>query len=180
MEDILPRSPLAAEHPARPRPYASLTQIFESEELSRAMLEDARWPEGPQCLRCQAKGAGCKLTTRPGLWTCKACRNCQYSVTSGTPLHGTRVNLSHWLILFHAQEIRHQRLSVSQVSRRLGVGYLTAKSMITRLDSLRAEMPEIAERLKARLLEVAANREVEKPVIPAVRESVIREFAPAL
>jgi hypothetical protein len=69
-------------------------------------------------------------------------------VTSGTPLHGTRVTLSSWLVLFHAQEIRRQRLSVSQVSRKLGVSYLTAKSMLQRLDELREKMPAMAERLK--------------------------------
>lgn len=143
----------------RTRQTATLGEVFESEELSRALLEAARWPQGPECLRCHALGAACRLTTRPGLWTCKACRSCQYSVTSGTPLHGTRVTLSSWLVLFHAQEIRRQRLSVSQVSRKLGVSYLTAKSMLQRLDELREKMPAMAERLKQQLLDVSGARD---------------------
>lgn len=143
----------------RSRQMPSLGEVFESEELSRALLEAARWPHGPECLRCHALGAACRLTTRPGLWTCKACRSCQYSVTSGTPLHGTRVTLASWVVLFHAQEIRRQRLSVSQVSRKLGVSYLTAKSMLQRLDELREKMPDMAERMKRQLADLSGARE---------------------
>jgi hypothetical protein len=143
----------------RARQAPTLGEVFESEELSRALLEAARWPQGPECLRCHALGAACRLTTRPGLWTCKACRSCQYSVTSGTPLHGTRVTLTSWVVLFHAQEIRRQRLSVSQVSRKLGVSYLTAKSMLQRLDELREKMPEMADRMRHQLAELSGMRE---------------------
>lgn len=145
------------------RTAPSLGELFESEELSRELLEAARWPQGPECLRCHALGAACRLTTRPGLWTCKACRNCQYSVTSGTPLHGTRVTLASWLVLFNAQEIRRQRLSVSQVSRKLGVSYLTAKSMLQRLDELREKMPDMAERMRHQLADLAGLREHAAP-----------------
>ncbi|MDR3499076.1 MAG: transposase [Parvibaculum sp.] len=143
----------------RVRQSPTLGEVLESDELSRALLEAARWPQGPECLRCGALGAACKLTTRPGLWTCKSCRNCQYSVTSGTPLHGTRVTLQAWVSLFHTQEVRRQRPSVSQVSRRLGVSYLTAKSMLRRLDELRSEMPAMAERMRHHLIELSAGRE---------------------
>jgi hypothetical protein len=147
----------------RARPNPTLGEVLESEDLSRALLEAARWPHGPECLRCHTLGAACRLTTRPGLWTCKACRSCQYSVTSGTPLHGTRVTLCSWVVLFHAQEIRRQRLSVSQVSRKLGVSYLTAKSMLQRLDELREKMPDMAERLRHQLASLAGMREQQMP-----------------
>lgn len=145
------------------RPTPSLGEVFESEALSRKLLEAARWPQGPECLRCHALGAACRLTTRPGLWTCKACRNCQYSVTSGTPLHGTRVTLASWLVLFDALEIRRQRLSVSQVSRKLGVSYLTAKSMLQRLGELREKMPGMAERMTSQLADLSDLRERATP-----------------
>ncbi len=151
----------------RSRPIPTLGEVFESDELSRALLEAARWPQGPECLNCKALGAACRLTTRPGLWTCKACRRCQYSVTSGTPLHGTRVTLSAWVVLFHMQEIRRQRPSVSQVSRKLGVSYLTAKSMLKRLDDLRAKMPDMADRLRQQLVELSGVRSAPMGARPA-------------
>ncbi|HEY4345564.1 MAG TPA: hypothetical protein VGN05_14535 [Parvibaculum sp.] len=74
-------------------------------------------------------------------------------------MHGTRVTLASWVVLFHAQEIRRQRLSVSQVSRKLGVSYLTAKSMLQRLDELREKMPDMAERMKRQLLDLTGMRD---------------------
>lgn len=155
----------------RMRQFPTLGEVFESEELSRALLEAARWPRGPECLNCKTLGAACRLTTRPGLWTCKACRRCQYSVTSGTPLHGTRVTLAAWIVLFHTQEVRRQRPSVSQVSRKLGVSYLTAKSMLKRLDDLRAVMPDMADRLKSQLVDLSAAREA--PTTRAAQSGMI-------
>ncbi len=141
----------------------TLSEILKSDELSRALLEAVRWPQGPVCPSCHAVDAACKLKTRPGLWTCKACRHCQYSVTSGTPLHGTRVNMMAWVVLFHTQEVRGQRLSISQVSHKLGVSYLTAKSMLQRLDQLRTGMPDMAERFRGQLSELAAARMIASP-----------------
>jgi len=132
----------------QPRPVGELLQ---SEEFCREMLEKARWPEGPVCMGCGAKGAASRLTTRPGLWTCKACRRCQYSVTSGTQLHRSRLPVSAWVRLFHAVEIKKQSLTPSQVSRRYNVAYLTAKSMLERVGALRREMPDMADRLEMQL-----------------------------
>lgn len=163
---LSPSNPaIAASGFDRLRQAPTLGEVLDSEELGRALLEAARWPQGPECLRCHALGAACRLTTRPGLWTCKACRSCQYSVTSGTPLHGTRVTLASWIVLFHAQEIRRQRLSVSQVSRKLGVSYLTARSMLQRLDDLREKMPEMADRMRRQLASLAGLRD--QPSAPA-------------
>ena len=133
----------------------SVAEMLESEEFCRELLEKARWPEGPVCMSCGAKGAASRLTTRPGLWTCKACRRCQYSVTSGTQLHRSRLPVSAWVKLFYATQIRTQNLTASQVSRRFNVAYLTAKSMLRRIEALKKEMPEMAERLDRSLRDLA-------------------------
>ena len=135
----------------------SVGEMLESEEFCRGLLESARWPDGPVCMRCNAKGAASRLTTRPGLWTCKACRRCQYSVTSGTQLHRSRLPVSAWVKLFYATQIRNQNLTASQVSRRFSVAYLTAKSMLRRIDALKREMPEMADRLERSLRDLAAS-----------------------
>ncbi|ABS61685.1 hypothetical protein Plav_0062 [Parvibaculum lavamentivorans DS-1] len=135
----------------------SIAETLESEELCRGLLEKARWPSGPVCMNCGAEGAASRLTTRPGLWTCKACRRCQYSVTSGTQLHRSRLPVSAWVKLFYAIEIRGQRLTASQVSRRFDVAYLTAKSMLRRVEALKREMPEMAMRLETQLRRLAAG-----------------------
>lgn len=135
----------------------SVAEMLESEEFCRELLESARWPEGPVCMSCGAKGAASRLTTRPGLWTCKACRRCQYSVTSGTQLHRSRLPVSAWVKLFYATQIRNQNLTASQVSRRFNVAYLTAKSMLRRIDDMKREMPDMANRLERSLRDLANN-----------------------
>jgi transposase-like protein len=130
---------------------AALRDILNSDNLSRKMLESTRWPQGPVCLRCGAIDMACKVTTRQGLWTCKACRACQFSVTSGTPLHGTRVALSCWLQLIYHRRIRRARMSISQTARCFRVSYQTAKSMNARIDDLVREMPLFVERLEGSL-----------------------------
>lgn len=135
----------------------SIMELIDSDEFCRELLEKARWPGGPVCMSCGAHGAASRLTTRPGLWTCKACRRCQYSVTSGTQLHRSRLPVSAWVKLFYATEIRNQSLTASQVSRRFNVAYLTAKSMLKRIEAMKREMPDMAMRLEQQLRDLANN-----------------------
>jgi|TARA_R100000322_G_scaffold31813_4_gene20457 hypothetical protein len=65
--------------------------------------------------------------------------------------------VSAWVKLFYATQIRNQNLTASQVSRRFSVAYLTAKSMLRRIDALKREMPEMADRLERSLRDLAAS-----------------------
>jgi|TARA_B100000614_G_scaffold258222_2_gene279928 hypothetical protein len=65
--------------------------------------------------------------------------------------------VSAWVKLFYATQIRKQNLTASQVSRRFDVAYLTAKSMLHRVDALKREMPEMADRLEQSLRELAST-----------------------
>ena len=148
-----------------PRPSESATGVsrltfsdmLRSEDICRSLLEKARWPDGPLCPGCGAVGAASKLTTRSGFWTCRACRNCQFSVTSGTQLHRTRIPISAWVRLFHSTQILGHTFSPPHVSRRFGVAYLTAESMLKRVEALKHDMPEVTERLEASLRELASE-----------------------
>lgn len=134
--------------------HRTIGDILESEEDCRAILEAARWPGGPVCPNCGAEQAASRLTTRPGLWTCKACRASQYSVTSGTQLHRSRLPVSAWVRLYYLTRIRGQQLSNSQVSRKLSVAYLTARSMLERLDAMERDQPDMARRLYDQLYSI--------------------------
>lgn len=138
-----------------------MQDLLRSDEFCRNLLEKARWPDGPVCANCGATGQASKLATRPGLWTCRACRRCQFSVTSGTPLHRTRLPVAHWVRLFSMIEVSGVPLTISQVSRRFDVAHLTAENMLKRLTDLKREMPETAMRLDALLRELALGQ---KPV----------------
>jgi hypothetical protein len=118
-----------------------------SEAQCRAIFEAARWPNGPVCPKCGATRQASRLSTRPGLYACKACRNCQYSVTSGTPLHGTRVTLAHWTRLIETKSVKGIDRTISRIALDLDVSYLTARSMIERAEQLKASNPAMFERL---------------------------------
>lgn len=135
----------------------SFSDMLRSDDVCRSLLEKARWPDGPLCPRCGAAGAASKLTTRSGFWTCRACRNCQFSVTSGTQLHRTRIPISAWVRLFHSTQILGHSFNPPQVSRRFGVAYLTAESMLKRVEALKHDMPEMTERLEMSLRELASE-----------------------
>lgn len=131
----------------------TLQEALRSDDFCRKLLENARWPAGPVCTNCGATGRASKLTTRPGLWTCRACRRCQFSVTSGTPLHRTRLPLSYWVRLFNMTQVGGLELTISQVSRRFDVAHLTAENMLKRVEELKVGMPEMSDRLEGLLRE---------------------------
>jgi transposase-like protein len=75
---------------------------FENDTAARALLERLRWPDGPQCPRCDAQGpevfliGGEKHSHREGLYHCKPCRK-GFSVTVGTSFERLRIPLSTWV-----------------------------------------------------------------------------------
>ena len=125
----------------------SLNDVLVSSKLSREILEMSRWPAGPICIRCKAPNKACRVTSRPGLWTCKACRNCQYTVTSHTPLHGTRVDIHKWARLFCFRKIWNLSISCTDLSQHLSVSYLTTRRMIQKVEEMETVMPMMTERL---------------------------------
>lgn len=133
------------------RSEPTLGDILCSNELSREVIEISRWPIGPVCVRCGAFHKACQVTSRPGLWTCKACRNCQYTVTSGTPLHGTRIDLSKWVQLFCFKKIWDTELNSASLARHLDVSYLTTRRMIQKITEMEQVMPAMTERLETNL-----------------------------
>ncbi|MCV2894571.1 transposase [Lentibacter sp. XHP0401] len=75
-------------------PPEGIKKRYPTEEGSRARLSEVRWPDGPQCPRCS--GADVKQIQKRDEFACRRCRK-QFSLTSGTPLHGTRISLLWWL-----------------------------------------------------------------------------------
>ena len=81
-----------------------MVTAFEDDDRCRRLLEAMIWPRGRLCPRC-----GCKDSTalagrdvggavRPGLYQCsnRECR-LQFTVTTRTPLHSTKLPLGVWL-----------------------------------------------------------------------------------
>ncbi|SHG86891.1 transposase [Bradyrhizobium erythrophlei] len=79
---------------------------FDDDTAARELLERLRWPDGPACPRCDARGpdvfkiGGEKHSHRDGLYQCKPRRH-QFTVTVGTALERQRIPLSTWVRAAH-------------------------------------------------------------------------------
>lgn len=117
---------------ARRLPPEGVLRRFPTEEARIERLAAVRWPEEIKCPRCGAPNPS-RILTR-GTYQCRKCRN-QFSATSGTYLHGSRLSLAMWfqaaesMINYRAQVSRHQ-IPAHALSDILGCAYVTARRVI--------------------------------------------------
>ena len=84
------------------RTVRDMAEAFSGEEKCRAILESMVWPDGPTCPKCASKGVSALRDremggrVRPGLRKCGGC-GFQFTVTTRTPMHSTKLPLSVWL-----------------------------------------------------------------------------------
>ncbi len=75
-----------------------LREQFPNEAACRKFIESIIWRNGRICANCQCsrswplKGK----TSRPGLYECGKCK-CQFTVTTRTPMHSTKLPLWLWM-----------------------------------------------------------------------------------
>jgi len=83
---------------------AKMVEAFRDEECCRRLLEAMVWPRGRLCPKCGCRdstalgGRDVDRRARPGLYQCSngVCRF-QFTVTTRTPLHSTKLPLRIWL-----------------------------------------------------------------------------------
>ena len=87
------------------RTVAQMVEAFCDEERCRRLVEALVWPNGRVCPACGYKRSIAlagrdmgRYRARPGLYQCSngACRF-QFTATTRTPLHATKLPLSTWL-----------------------------------------------------------------------------------
>jgi hypothetical protein len=118
------------------RTVAEMIEAFRDEEHCRRLLEAMVWPGGRIC-----PGCGCRRSTalagrevgrraRPGLYQCanRACR-LQFTVTTRTPLHGTKLPLRTWLTGAWLILQSDKGISSVRLAEALGVSQPTAWRM---------------------------------------------------
>ncbi|GLC28217.1 IS1595 family transposase [Roseisolibacter agri] len=103
----------------------TILRRFPTEQAAINWMEQQRWPEGPVCPSCGVLNEVCRLRTRPGRYTCLACRH-QFSITSGTALHRTRLPMRTWLLAMYLIATSSKGVSALKLAAWLGVGYRTA------------------------------------------------------
>lgn len=100
-----------------------LIQDFADEDKARAYLEALRWPKGAACPKCKAEKVYRIL--KRDQFVCDSCSH-QFSVTSGTIFHDTRLPLWKWLVAVYLMAESKKGISACQMQRTLKVSYKTA------------------------------------------------------
>jgi hypothetical protein len=105
------------------------------EDAAERWFIQCRWPNGPQCGDCGSTRVT-RLDCRPRWWSCKNCRH-QTSLTSGTPLHGTRKPLRDWVyVLWQC----NSRASITARRLKRELGYASYETAWTMLHKVRSAM----------------------------------------
>lgn len=113
-------------------PAEGVRARFPTLRSCRERLVAVRWPDGISCTRCQA-GNPIHLTTRE-LYQCRGC-SFQFSPTTATPLHRSRVELPVWFAA--AERIIHYldmnsgygRVPAHELAAEMGVAYVAARRL---------------------------------------------------
>ena len=122
-----------------------LAQRITDDVSAYVYMESLRWPNGPVCPHCGNEKAyylkpknEVSRATRTGapsqrrVWKCAKCRK-QFSVTTGTIFHGSKVSLQTWLFVFFEMCANKNGLAAREVARKYGVAPKTAWFMTQRI-----------------------------------------------
>ncbi len=118
-----------------------VTRELSAEEECFSFLEKQRWPDGVRCAICgnnRISRITRKSTTknvRKNLYQClePTCKQ-QFSVTSGTIFHDSRIPLSKWFMAISLVMDAKKGISAKQLQQHLGLGsYQTAWHMTHRI-----------------------------------------------
>lgn len=122
-------------------------------EKAREYLEALRWPDGPVCPHCGAKGAykltakiGSKNPVRAGVYKCADCRE-QFTVTVSSIFEDSKIGLDKWLFAIHLLCASKKGMSAHQLHRMLGITYKSAWFMAHRIRYAMSQ-PSFTEKLK--------------------------------
>src|SRR5579864_1911309 len=105
-------------------------RYFSDPMICLETVAKAKWPEGPECPRCQGKKLSF-LKTRL-MWTCLGCRK-QFSVKVGTIFEDSAIGLDKWLCAMWLLANCKNGVSSYEIARDLHVTQKTAWFMLHRI-----------------------------------------------
>lgn len=123
---------MVAKRVPKPDSLEWLEWKFSTEESARKLFEKLVWPNGPHCPHCGSaevwrfRDKGRK--SRDGLYECSHCPG-QFTVTTKTPMHSTKLPLKVWLRAFYLILISSKGVSSVVLGKQLGVRQATAWKM---------------------------------------------------
>lgn len=121
-----------------PLPLAG--EVFDDLAAER-LIAGLRWPDGPECSLCGSGDVAVRSAVSPLRWRCRGCRG-DFTVTSGTAMHGSRIRVGGWVAAAKRWQGRR-----SELARTLGVSSATAGRVEAALEA--TGRPPGEERLRA-------------------------------
>lgn len=122
----------------------SMPEFFKrygTEAQCETALEQARWPTGFRCPRCDGTSYSRVSGRTHALFQCQACRH-QTSLIAGTVMQGTKLALTVWFLAIYLISQAKTGLSALALMRQLGVSYPTAWLIYHKLMRAMAEREE--------------------------------------
>src|ERR1700740_65399 len=101
-----------------PQTLQEAIRYFTDPDVCLKFVADLRWPNGPECPRCQGKELSFLKTRR--LWKCKACKK-QFSVKVGTIFEDSKLGLDKWLPAIWLSANSKNGISSHELARALGI-----------------------------------------------------------
>ena len=115
-----------------PKSLISFQRMFPDEAACAAWLFSMRWPEGFQCSGC-GHDHGWALRAKAHTFECTSCHR-QTSVTAGTILHGSKLDLTVWFWAAYLMATHSNGISALQLQKQLALGsYRTAWMLAAKL-----------------------------------------------
>ncbi len=137
---------------------ANIGKTIKSEAAAYEYLESLRWPDKPICPHCEVEGDHYYLNpqgegrkTRTGrvserrVWKCreKGCRR-QFSVTTGTIFHGSKIPLTTWLYVTFAMCASKNGIAAREIERTYKLTPKTAWFMTQRIrEAMRSDSGQL-------------------------------------
>lgn len=101
---------------------------FGTEEQCESFLEQARWPAGYRCPKCDGSEHYLLRSRGRKVFQCRVCDH-QTSLIAGTLFHSTKLQLTVWFLAIYLISQAKTGLSALALKRQLGVSYHTAWSI---------------------------------------------------
>ncbi|HUA94666.1 MAG TPA: IS1595 family transposase [Acidimicrobiales bacterium] len=125
---------------------ASLSRDIQTEAQAYEYLERLRWDGRPACAHCGSENVyyiapidgSASRKTRTGalserrVWRCRGC-NKQFSVLTGTVMHGTKVSVRTWVMVWFEMCASKNGVAAREVERKYGLCPRTAWHLLHRI-----------------------------------------------
>lgn len=105
----------------------ALRERFPNETACRKFFESIFWKHGRYCPRCfHEKSYHLQgRSSRPGLYECAHCKH-QFTVTSQTPMHSTKLPLWKWLLAMYYTVNSSKGISSVYLGKMIGISQKSA------------------------------------------------------